>query len=178
MFQLDIPYGTPSVMDEHHRIKSRSVRGSACPRPLRHHRGPACLNILGNGAGPCLLNLPRKVGRSDDQESASQPDVPDRTTGHGGGLRFTNRARAVFSCRTRPRIPIGELGRRRPFGENYGGGGSRGDSNRRRRRRHPRQERIRPRTAGHSCFCHSPARSPATTRHEDEEQQQQHRHSE
>ena len=127
--------------------------------PARHATiGPCPPQHFGEWGGALPPEFAKKGGSVGDQVSASQPDFPDRTTGRT--------ARAVFSCRTRPRRPIGELGHHRPFGENYGGGGggSRGDRNRRRRRRHPRQKRIRPRPAGHSCFCHSPARSSAFSR--------------
>lgn len=152
---MDIPYGTSSLLDEHQpkRIKSRSVRGSASPTwrrwraPVTPPRGPP----QHFGAGPCFLNLPGKDGLTTATTTVSQ-------------TRRRIAARAPFSCRTRPRSPNRGPRLHCPFGENRGGG--RGDSS---RRRHPRRERRRPRPAGHSCFYHSPTRSPHTTRGEDDD---------
>ena len=117
------------------------------PHPPRHQPTGALPQHFGEWGGALLLEFARKE-RSDDHDTVSQ------TTNY--------RARAVQLSNAPAQPPNGAPRRHCPFGQSCGGG--RGGSI---RRRHPRQERRRPRLAGHLCFCHSPARSPTPTRHED-----------
>ena len=130
------------------RADLSELRGQL-PHPSRCQPTGALPQHFGEWGGALLLEFARKE-RSDDHDTVSQ------TTNY--------RARAVQLSNAPAQPPSGAPRRHCPFGENCGGG--RGGSI---RRRHPRQERRRPRLAGHSCFCHSPARSPTpTTRHEED----------